>query len=137
MENRFKALKAVALVYRILAWITLVVGVLFAFLVVILGVLQVRRGQPSPVLTPFPLVAGVRNLAASLLMGLGLLVAAFVCFLLLYAGNEVIQLGLSIEENTRETALYLRGEGSLPVPPQPDSWQTPAEPDADEGSEEA
>ena len=136
MENRFKALRAVALVYRILAWITLVVGVLFAFLVVVLGVLQARRGQPSPVLTSFPLVGGVRSLATGLLTGLGLLGASFVQFLLLYAGNEVIQLGLAVEENTRETALYLCGEGDLPVPPQPDSWQTPAEPGVDEGSEE-
>jgi hypothetical protein len=64
---------------------------------------------------------------AGVLAGIGLLIGALVLFVLMYAAAEVIDLGLSVEQNTREMALYLKGESVLPAPPAPISWETPLE----------
>ena len=99
---------------KTVAWILLVVGILFAGLLVVLGAVQESVGAPSPVLENVPVLNLASNLPGGILTGLGVLFLALILFLLCYAASEVIRLALSIEQSSREAALYLRGESLLP-----------------------
>lgn len=122
MDTRFRALRWVSTFYRIVAWILLIAGVLFAGLLVVLGAVQESVGAPSPVLENVPVLNLASNLPGGIFTGLGVMFLALVQFLLCYAASEAIRLALSIEQSSRETALYLRGESLLPPLPQPASW---------------
>lgn len=117
MGRRYRALRLIALVYQIVAWIVLVAGVLMALVIMIIGALAGRAGATSPLLADVPVLNQVGGLVSGIIVGIGVIVVALVKFVLLHAASEVIDLGLSIEENTRETARYLRGESMLPPPP--------------------
>jgi hypothetical protein len=125
--QKFRALRLVSTIYKILAWVTFVGGALAAFVVVIVGVLQGRRGAPSAMMSVVPGAAQIMGPLAGVMAGIGLLIGALVLFVLMYAASEVIDLGLSVELNTREMAHYLKGESVLPAPPTPVSWETPLE----------
>lgn len=127
MEKRFRALRIVAAVWKILAWIILILTGLLALGIVIIGVIQGRVGYPSDVLAALPGLAAVTGPIMGIVAGVGLLLMALVQFVLMYAAGEVIELGLSIEQNTRETAYYLKGENTIPAPPLPVSWEAPVE----------
>jgi hypothetical protein len=117
MERRFRVLRFLALIYQILAWIVLVAGILAAVGVVVLGA-TAGRGR-LPVIPGMPVLPGVGGLVGGITAGLAALLGALFYFVLLYAAGELIHLGLAIEENTRETAYYLRGEAAIPSPPEP------------------
>ena len=129
MAKRFRALRALALLYRIVAWVVLVGGVLAALLVAIISAIQARVGTPSPLLADLPILGDLVGPLAGVLAGIVMLVVALLQFLLFHAANEVIELGLAIEHNTRETAYYLRGEHTLPPPPVAVSWDQPETPE--------
>ena len=118
MGKRFRALRMVALLYKALAWVVLVGGGLFAIIIVIIGSFAGNLGGQSPLLRDLPLFGRVTGLISGLAVGIITLLASLIYFVLLYATSEMIEVGLAIEENTRETAFYLRGEGTLPPPTQ-------------------
>jgi hypothetical protein len=122
MDTRFRALRWVSLFCKIAAWVLLIAGVLFAGLLVVLGAVQESVGAPSPVLQNVPVLNLAANLLGGIFTGLGVLFLALVQFLLGYAASEGIRLALSIEQSSREAALYLRGESLLPPLPQSASW---------------
>ncbi|HHX43252.1 MAG TPA: hypothetical protein GX714_04595 [Chloroflexi bacterium] len=107
MEKRFRVLRFLGLLYKILAWIVLVLGILAAIATVVIGA-TADEMLTVPGLPVVPMVGG-----------LGILLGTVFYFVLLYAVGELIHLGLAIEENTRETAYYLRGEATIPPPPEP------------------
>lgn len=115
MERRFRVLRFLALVYQILAWIVLVLGILSAIAVVVLG----ATAGETRVVPGMPVVPMVGGLIGGISAGVALLLGSIFYFLLLYAAGELVYLGLAIEENTRETAYYLRGEATIPPPPEP------------------
>ena len=131
MVKRFRALRLVALLLKIFAWILFVSGVLFALFLIVLGAVQGRAGIPSPVVASVPTMSHIMGPLSGLASGLLVLIVAVVQFILGYAASEVVQLALAIEHNTRETAFYLRGENTLPPPPLDVSWDTPESPDLD------
>ena len=113
LEKRFKVLRVVAALYRILAWIVLVAGIICSVGFLLLSILS-GGALPSAVFRPeyyglrsfgygAPIVTGIIGLVVILL-------ASALYFVLFYSVGELIHLGLAIEENTRETAWYLRGE---------------------------
>jgi len=111
METRFRTLRFVAGLFKVLAWIMLVGGVIGAVGVIIAGITGAGdMGGRMSDLTG--LAAG--GVAASIAMGVGLILAALLEFVLLYAAGDMISLGLAIEENTRETAVYMRGDAGAP-----------------------
>jgi len=126
MERRFRALRLVATVLKILAWIVLVVGCLLALFAIIVGAIEGRAGVQSPLLSAVPVLGQVSGLISGLIAGVLILLGVLIQFVLLYAGGEWIELALAMEENTRETAYYLKGESALPPPPV--SWEEPAPP---------
>lgn len=103
------------MLYKILAWIALVLGILAAIAVVVLGA---TIGETT-VVPGMPALPGAGNLIGGISAGLAILLGTLFYFVIIYAGGELIFLGLAIEENTRETAYYLRGEATIPPPPEP------------------
>ncbi|MEA3406934.1 MAG: hypothetical protein U9R48_02485 [Chloroflexota bacterium] len=132
MEKKFRALRVVALIYKIVAWIVLVVGGLSAVFAVILGAVQERVGFQSPLLAGVPGLSQVRGLLPGLAAGLVVLLFTAIQFVLLYAVSELVHLLLALEHNTRETAFYLRGENALSSSAPDVSWDTPAETSVEE-----
>jgi hypothetical protein len=100
MDKRFMALRIVGSIFKILAWITLVIGLLVAAFMLVagfalsdrLGIVSLDVGGPLAGITAF-IVA---------------LIATVVNFLILYAFGEAVYLFLSIEENTRRTAYIMQ-----------------------------
>lgn len=115
MERRFRVLRFLALIYQVLAWIVLVAGILAAVGVVVVG--AVAGSGRVPAVPGMPLLPGIGGLVGGVTAGLVALLGAIFYFVLLYAAGELIHLGLAIEENTRETNYYLRGEAVIPPPP--------------------
>ena len=105
MEKKYRVLRIVATIFKVLAWIVLVVGLLVAIIWTVAlmasGVSRLRAQLPSTLYYPglgLPLASG---LAGSLVLGL----ISILYFLFLYASGEFVFLLLDIEENTREAAL--------------------------------
>jgi len=130
MAKKFRALRIVSGLFKVCAWIALIGGILGAIAIVLVSAVQGRAGAPIPVMRDLPIAVDLSGIIPGLFAGAVFLIATLFQFLLLYAASESIHLGLAIEQNTRETAYYLRGEGSIPPPPTPVAWETPQQPAA-------
>ena len=119
MQKQFRILRLVATIFKIKAWIVLIVGILGALAVVVLGAIGGGAMIQNPMLESVPswIVGMASGLLGGLMAGFVIVIGALFYFVLLYAVAEVVYLGLAIEQNTRESAYYLRGEGALPPPP--------------------
>ena len=131
MEKRFRSLRVVATLLKVLAWIVLVAGILAAVGIVAVSAIQGSMGAPSPVLERMPMASQLVGPLAGLVVAVGVLLGTLLYFLLLYASGDVLHLWVSIEYNTRETAYYLRGESTMPPPPAAVSWSAPESADSD------
>jgi hypothetical protein len=122
MDRRFTALRIIGTVFKVLAWISLISGLLGAIGMLILGftltgqqsLLHIDLGGP---------LAGIALFVVSLIL-------AIFGFLVLYAIGESVYLFLSIEESTRRTAYlvqqqYTVYQGGYPSAP-------PSSPDYEE-----
>lgn len=130
MQKRFRALRVIGTIFKVLAWIELILGILGAVGVLIFGALSGMQlggafGQRG---------GALQGLAAGGLGGLGsaivILLLTLLYFLALYATGETIYLALAVEENTREAALLLREmrQGSAPAAGAPAPTPPPPEP---------
>lgn len=100
MDRRFTALRIIGTVFKILAWISLIFGILGAIGMLILGfTLSGMEG---------PLGLDLGGPLAGLAMFLVTLIIAAVSFLALYAVGESVYLLLSMEENTRRAAYFIQ-----------------------------
>lgn len=101
METKFRALRIVGTLWKVLAWIALVAGILTAILILVAGVL----GTGGVILREFggdpSLVAGAAGVVTGLVGFVVTLIGALIYFLGLYAMGELVFLLLAIEENTR------------------------------------
>ncbi len=113
MEKRYGVLRFIASLWKILAWITLVLGVLGAFGTLLGGIFGGSNAQIWDYLGMPPLVSGT-------VMGiggfLGVLITTVLQFVAFYAAGEVLSLFIDIEDNTRTVALSLQ---SLSRPARP------------------
>jgi hypothetical protein len=100
MEKRFRALRVIATIYKIVAWIVLICGVLFALIFFATAMLA-ASGRDLPGLL-------IGSLGGVVVVAIGALLYAAVLFLVLYGAGEAVFLALAIEENTRESALLMR-----------------------------
>jgi hypothetical protein len=104
METRFRSLRIIAMVLKILAWITLIMGLLAGIVILLTGVAGGRDAGMG-----LGMMGTMGSLLAGLLGGFSAVVFSVLGFLGLYAYGDAIYLALAIEENTRETAHYLKG----------------------------
>ncbi len=102
-ERRFTALRVIGTIFKVLAWITLVVGILATAAVVAASLLG--SGPLTDWLPGWDLGLGSVILAA--IGGVVILVVFLIYFLLLYAAGDTVYLFLSIEDNTRHMAYLL------------------------------
>ena len=87
-QHRFPALKTIAWILRIFAWVVAVIGIIFFVLVAFTTQIPQTQFQGMP------------KIWTSILVLLG----AALYFLLLYAAAEGIMVVIAIEENTRKIA---------------------------------
>ena len=117
MEKRFRALRIVGSVLKIIAWIVLILGVLGGLVAIVAGMAGGLAGgyrnSPAPN-NMFPGVPGLGGVVGGLFFALASVVSGLLSFLFLYGAGEAVYLALAIEENTRETAYYLKCGDSLP-----------------------
>ncbi|MGQ9487171.1 MAG: hypothetical protein ACUVSE_05360 [Armatimonadota bacterium] len=99
MQDRFPALRTISVLFKVMVWIVVVIGVIAAQAVLV---------------APLPSLEG-EGIARLLALGFTLL-ATFFYWLILYANAEAIEVNLAIEENTRRTAYEMT---NITRPPQP------------------
>ncbi|MDX9956053.1 MAG: hypothetical protein RBT75_18285 [Anaerolineae bacterium] len=105
MEKRYGVLRFISTLWKILAWVVLVLGVLGAIATLVGGLaggfldpaILRQLGLPSDLGGTFVGVAGF----------LSILIGSVLQFFGLYAVGEIISVFLSIEENTRATRLWM------------------------------
>jgi len=110
MENKFRVLRIIGTLWKILAWIALIGGILLAIGVLLIGILGsggiiLRQFGQDPSLMPgaVGVVSGIAGFIISVIISI-------IYFLMLYAVGELIYLLLAIEENTRQTMHLMREE---------------------------
>jgi hypothetical protein len=111
MEKRFGVLRIIGTLWKILAWIELIVGTLSAFGVLLMGILGSGSFLLQFLGERANVIPGAMGLVSSIVAFIALLVGTIVYFLVLYAVGELIFLMLAIEENTRETRRWLEQAG--------------------------
>jgi len=116
MDRRFTALRVIGTIFKILAWTSLIFGLLAAVAMLIFSfILSGEQG---------PLGLNLGGPLAGIAMFVVLAISALVGFLTLYAIGESVYVFLSIEENTRRSAYiaqqqYTSYPASYLSPPQP------------------
>ncbi|MHB9033998.1 MAG: hypothetical protein ACYC6L_13245 [Anaerolineae bacterium] len=117
VEKKFRALRFVSGLFKVLAWINLVLGILGAFVALIAGFGGAFiANNPS-----------IRGMMGGLTFGVGqgilgffaLLIMSLITFVVLMAISEIYQILVSLEYNTRATAYYLSGQPQNNVVPPP------------------
>lgn len=105
--KRYFALRAIATIFVVLAFLALAGGVVVAGLAMAGGASPALRRELGP-------AAGLGGVG----LGLALLVYTLLVFLLLMAYGQLLQLLVDVEQNTREVAMALRGVvlTAAPVP---------------------
>ena len=106
MQKKFKVLRFIGTIWKVLAWIKLILGLLAAIGILLIGVLGggifEQAGQQVGLdTTGMPLAAGIVGGVAGFVV---VSIAAVVAFFVLYAVGELIYLALAVEENTRSAS---------------------------------
>lgn len=112
MDRRFMALRVIGTVFKILAWVSLILGLITAVGMLILGF--TLSGQPGL------LGLNLGGSLAGIAMFVVFLIIAVFSFLILYAIGESVYLFLSIEESARRTAYLTQQQYTsyqAPYPP--------------------
>jgi hypothetical protein len=114
MARQFTALRVVGTIFKVLAWLSLILGLLGAVGALVFGfALTDQLGLPG---------LDVGGPLAGIAMFVVALVVAIINFLLLYAVGESVYLILCIEENTRRAAYFIQQQYA---PPEPE-YQSPS-----------
>jgi len=100
MGRQFTALRVIGTIFKVLAWLALILGVLAA-----IGVLVASFTLEDQITIPGLGMAGPLTGIAVFFVAL---LVSIIYFLLLYAVGETIYLVLAIEENTRRSAWLLQ-----------------------------
>ncbi len=118
---RFRVLHFVSAVFKVLAWLILLLSGLSAIAAGVGGVLVRRLIRQAAGAQGAIALGGMEGI----LVGAAIFLAGLIYFLIFYAAGELIQLQLAIEENTRMTAALLlkleESESAIPEPQGPSS----------------
>jgi hypothetical protein len=119
VERKYRALRTIATVFKILGWIILVLGLLTACA----SSASLALGGAGVLLAPGAGRGTDAGLVWSLIMGvisfIGIAITVGLYALILIAAAEGIQVFLDIEQNTREMARKLGEKRATPPPPPP------------------
>jgi len=95
MKRKYGALRTVALIFTIIAWIVLIVGIIGSIVVGAVGADALGIGDGGAMYAAMVIICGI--------------IMSVVYFLMLLAFAQLIYLLVDVERNTRETAYHLRG----------------------------
>mgnify|MGYP001061076285 CR=1 FL=1 len=111
MEKKFKILRVIGTIWKVLAWIALILGLLFSVGVLLMSIFgggMMRQLVPQQEQMPWgPVLFGVVGGVVTFII---LLIGTAIDFLMLYAVGEFIYLVLAIEENTRRAAQWIESQ---------------------------
>lgn len=120
MEKKFRVLRFIGTVWKILAWIMLIIGILSSAGVLLASIFGGGvLGQLGQEYGEMPGFSWVFGLAGGIVAFIVSLVVTIIYFLLIYAVGELIYLLLAIEENTRLAAQWIQARSVPPVYPTP------------------
>lgn len=112
MERKFRVLRIIGTLWKVLAWIVLIAGVLSAIGILLAGIL----GSGGLILRQFgqepAMMTGAMGVVSGIAGFIVAIIGTIIYFLMLYAVGELIYLLLAIEENTRQTVRLME-------PPEP------------------
>jgi hypothetical protein len=137
MEKKFRVLRVIGTVWKIVAWIVLILGILGAFGMLLTSILG--GGFMSQMMRQYGQQGGIWTTAGGIVGGIVgfviMLIVAVLYFLMLYAIGDLIYLFLDVEENTRLTSQWvsrLAPQAYTPAPPvyspPPPAYPTPPPP---------
>jgi hypothetical protein len=98
VDRRFTALRVIGTIFKILAWLSLIAGLLGAVAALWAGFTLSSQAGFMGLSGP---LTGIATFVVALII-------AIINFLILYAVGEFIYLFLSIEENMRRTAFFMQ-----------------------------
>jgi hypothetical protein len=105
MQRKFRVLRVIGTVWKVLAWIELVLGILAAVGILLAGIIGIgamqRYGYQYPYQgMPWQLAGPIGGIVGFFVS----LILVVIYFLMLYGIGELIFLFIAIEENTRVSA---------------------------------
>ncbi len=106
VKKKYRALRAIAFVLQVLAWVILVLAILGAIGSVAAGLLNVVSIPALDNLNGGSFAVG--GAVAGIATAVGVLVIGIIQFILLLAASEYVYVQLDIEQNTRQGNEYLR-----------------------------
>jgi hypothetical protein len=115
MSKRFRTLRVVVVILQVMGWVALGAGTLASLGAIVGGLLWRRVPLFGALLAGSLRWPPLSPAAIGLAWGIVFALASILYFVIFYAASEFIQLALAIEESTRQTAEYLRGEGDSSV----------------------
>ena len=118
METRYRALRTIATVFKVLGWVILILGILSACGASALTVLSGSTMMGMGGLGGGSDTGFILSLIMAIVVFVFTVVFVGLYALLLIAASEGIYVFLDIEENTREMARRL-GQRGTPAPPPP------------------
>jgi len=110
MEKRFRALRIIGTIYKVFAFIVLLLGVGVGLIYLVVGLIGGASAYSRD--ASFAALGGVVGIVG----GIAIVIYAAIVFLILYGAGEAVFLVLAVEENTRETNMILRSLSSRPQP---------------------
>jgi len=121
MERRFTALRVIGTIFKVLAWIALLIGLFGAILILITSLTFDSQLEA----TGFDLLSGP---VAGITTFVAILVVAIFQFLFLYGTGELFYMFLSMEESARRTAyftqqMFTASQSNYPLPPTPADYE--------------
>jgi hypothetical protein len=129
VKKKYRALRLIAFILQVFAWVTLVLTILAAIGAVGAGAMSYIR---IDALQNIPQLNTTAGIVAGIISGVGILIAGIINFIVLMAGSDFLSLQIDIEHNTRQSNEYLRQllmTQQAPAPePGPTSTQPPVEP---------
>lgn len=115
VEKKFKALRFVAGLFKVFAWIALIGGILAAIGVLLAGIIGGGLGSMMGGETGSQLGGILSGTLIGIVGFIVLIIAALINFVVLKAMSELWELFIALEHNTRMTALYVSGGQASPV----------------------
>lgn len=117
MPNKYRALRFVIGLYRVLAWIVLGLGIIAAIALI---VSRAMGGEFGASIGRAPFWLRGQGMGSAIVGALFILIQSALLAIVMWAGCDLLALLLNIEHNTRETAFYLKGElEQAPTRPEP------------------
>ncbi|MBI5032779.1 MAG: hypothetical protein HZB51_19820 [Chloroflexi bacterium] len=105
MQQKFRVLRIVAIIWKVLAWLVLVLSILGGCGTLAMGLLA---GGGAAARSSDMLGIGLTGVVGGIVTALAAIFFGILYFVFLYAFAELVDVMLALEENTRATAEQLK-----------------------------